>query len=269
MQWQQLRHGAHDGPVIALDGKALKGSHSTHLVGALNLGSQRWLDVERVPDKTNEIPTAQTLIARLELDEMIAVLDALHTQTQTARGIVQEQGGDYVLCLKGNQPGLQRQAQTLLPASFPPRHVEIEDNRSRRVDPAQLNFPHAAPIARLERTRHRNDPNSEPEVVWLITRLGAAPADEGKLLELARAYWGIENGGHGRLDGSAFEDGCRVRQPVAATALGWLRRFVHGEYAAWSRRQTCARARTQPTFFARVRGDPAAVRFVTTLAARL
>jgi len=120
VQWQQLRRGAHDGPVIALDGKTLKGSHSTHLVGALNLGSQRWLDVERVPDKTNEIPAAQTLIARLELDEMIAVLDALHTQTQTAGAIVQEQGGDYVLCLNGNQPGLQRQAQTLLPASFPP-----------------------------------------------------------------------------------------------------------------------------------------------------
>jgi hypothetical protein len=119
-QWQQRRHRAHDGPVIALDGKTLKGSHSTHLVGALNLQSQRWLDLERVPDKTNEIPAAQTLIERLELDELIAVLDALHTQSQTARAIVQEQGGDYVLCLKGNQPGLQRQAQTLLPASFPP-----------------------------------------------------------------------------------------------------------------------------------------------------
>jgi Druantia protein DruA/DDE_Tnp_1-associated len=120
VQWQQLRHSAHDGNLIALDGKTLKGSQSTHLVGALNLGSQRWLDLERVPDKTNEIPAAQTLIERLELDEMIAVLDALHTQTQTARAIVQEQGGDYVLCIKGNQPGLQRQAQTLLPASFPP-----------------------------------------------------------------------------------------------------------------------------------------------------
>lgn len=120
VSWQQLRHGDQDGPVIALDGKTLQGSHTTHLVGALNLKSQRWLDLERVPDKTNEIPAAQTLIGRLELDEMIAVLDALHTQTQTARAIVQEQGGDYVLCLKGNQPGLQRQARTLLPESFPP-----------------------------------------------------------------------------------------------------------------------------------------------------
>jgi hypothetical protein len=120
VSWQQRRHGAQDGRAIALDGKTLKGSQSTHLVGALNLQSQRWLDLERVPDKTNEIPAAQTLIKRLALDEMIALLDALHTQTETARAIVQEQGGDYVLCIKGNQSGLQRQAQTLLPASFPP-----------------------------------------------------------------------------------------------------------------------------------------------------
>lgn len=138
------------------------------------------------------------------------------------------------------------------------------------MDPAQLGFPHAAQIARLERTRDLKDPQSKTEVVWLITSRSAAAADEEKLLELARAYWGIENGGHGRLDGSAFEDGCRVRHPVAATALGWLRRFVQGEYAAWARRQPRARDRTQPTFFARIRGDPpAAVRFVTTLAARL
>lgn len=157
--------------------------------------------------------------------------------------------------------------------------MQIEDNRGRRerralvsraVDPTQMNFPHAAQIARLERTRNLRDPQSPTEVVWLITSLSAAEAGEEKLLELARAYWGIENGGHGRLDGSAFEDGCRVRHPVAATALGWLRRFVHGEYAAWSRCQTRARDHTQPTFFARIRGDPAAaVRFVTTLAARL
>jgi hypothetical protein len=157
--------------------------------------------------------------------------------------------------------------------------VEIEDNRGRRerraivrrtVDPAQMSCPHAAQIARLERTRNLKDPKSQTEAVWLITSLSADEADEEKLLALARAYWGIENGGHGRLDGSAFEDGCRVRHPVAATALGWLRRFVQGEYAAWARRQSCARDRTQPTFFARIRGDPAAaVRFVTTLAARL
>jgi len=127
-----------------------------------------------------------------------------------------------------------------------------------------MNFPHAAQIARLERTRDLLNPEPETEVVWLVTSLSADQADVEKLLALARAYWGIENGGHGRLDGSAFEDACRVRHPVAATALGWLRRFVHGEYAAWSQKQSRARDRTQPTFFARFRGHPElAVRLVT------
>ena len=157
--------------------------------------------------------------------------------------------------------------------------MEIEDNRGRRerraiitrsVEPAQMNFPHAAQIARLERTRDLHDPEYEPEVVWLVTSLSAERADAPGLLALARAYWGIENGGHGRLDGSAFEDGCRLRHPVAATALGWLRRWVHGEYAAWSRRQNRARDRTQPTFFARYRANrAAAVRLVTSMIARL
>ena len=129
-----------------------------------------------------------------------------------------------------------------------------------------MNFPHAAQIARLERTRNLRDPAAKPEVVWLITSLTDEQADAARLLELSRAYWGIENGGHGRLDGSAFEDACRVRHPVAATALGWLRRFVHGQYAAWSRRQSRARDRTQPTFFARYRTAPAAaIRFVTSM----
>jgi hypothetical protein len=129
-----------------------------------------------------------------------------------------------------------------------------------------MNFPHAAQIARLERTRNLHDPQSKTEVVWLVTSLSVEQADAARLLELARAYWGIENGGHGRLDGSAFEDGCRVRHPVAATALGWLRRFVHGEYAAWARKQKRSRDSTQPTFFARYRGYPAAaLRFVTSM----
>ena len=67
-----------------------------------------------------------------------------------------------------------------------------------------MNVPHAAQIARLERTRNLRDPAAKPEVVWLITSLTAEQADAARLLELSRAYWGIENGGHGRLDGSAF-----------------------------------------------------------------
>lgn len=64
-----------------------------------------------VADKSNEIPAAQTLLDRLELDGTIALMNALHTQEKTARAIVREGGGDYVLFVKDNQAGLLQQAR--------------------------------------------------------------------------------------------------------------------------------------------------------------
>lgn len=118
--WQQARQGGRDGNVLVLDGKALRGSQGTQLVGAINAQSGRTLGVETVADKSNEIPAGQTLLGRLELDGTIALMDALHTQVQTAHTIVQEGGGDFVLVVKGNQPNLLQQAQHFLPEDFSP-----------------------------------------------------------------------------------------------------------------------------------------------------
>jgi predicted transposase YbfD/YdcC len=118
--WQKAHLGEHDGDVLVLDGKALRGSQGTQLVGAINARSGRTLGVEAVADKSNEIPAGQTLLDRLDLDGTIALMDALHTQVATARAIVQEGGGDYVLVVKGNQAGLLTQAQHFLREVFSP-----------------------------------------------------------------------------------------------------------------------------------------------------
>ncbi len=118
--WQQARHAGMDGNVLVLDGKALRGSQGTQLVGAINAQSGRALGVETVADKSNEIPAGQTLLDRLELDGTIALMDALHTQVQRAHSIVQEGGGNFALFVKGNQAGLLKQAQHFLPEDFSP-----------------------------------------------------------------------------------------------------------------------------------------------------
>lgn len=130
--WQRARHGAQDGEVVVLDGKALRGSQGTQLVGAINARSGRALGVEAVAHKSNEIPAGQTLLDRLELDGTIALMDALHTQVKTAHGIVQEGGGDFVLFVKGNQPDLLKQAQHFLPEDFSPSTVA--GRKSSRAD---------------------------------------------------------------------------------------------------------------------------------------
>ena len=118
--WQQARHGEEDGAVLVMDGKALRGSRGTQLVGAINAQSGRTIGVETVASKSNEIPSGQTLLQRLELDGTIALMDALHTQARTARSIVQEGGGDFVLFVKGNQKTVLDQARHFLPEDFSP-----------------------------------------------------------------------------------------------------------------------------------------------------
>ena len=59
----------------------------------------------------------------MDLRGRMVSLDALNTQDQTARAIVMEGGGDYLLTVKGNQPTVLQNIKTLVPApeaSFPP-----------------------------------------------------------------------------------------------------------------------------------------------------
>lgn len=119
-RWQAERHSFLDGPALALDGKSLHGGGTPHLVGVVNMQSGRTVGVERVADQSNEIPASQTLLRRLELDGLTVLLDALPTQVQTARAIVPEGGGGYVMVVKGHPSGLWQQARPLLPEGVPP-----------------------------------------------------------------------------------------------------------------------------------------------------
>jgi len=76
--------------------------------------------VEAVDRKTNEIPTARTLIQRLELRGKLVQMDGMHTQHHTVHQLLYEKGADYSLILRDNQTTLLETAQTLLPADTPP-----------------------------------------------------------------------------------------------------------------------------------------------------
>jgi predicted transposase YbfD/YdcC len=62
------------------------------------------------------------------------------------------------------------------------------------------------------------------EIAYYVTSLGPAEAEPSRLLDLARAHWGIENKLHWRRDVSMNEDRCRVR--AGARALVALRNLV-------------------------------------------
>jgi len=129
LAWQDQVLGPVQDRIIAIDGKKLRHSQGGELVSAMGAQSGRWLGTVRTPDKTNEITAARTLLEQVnqreDLSGKVVVLDALHTNPQTAPLIVQELGADYLFTVKTNQEALHKTVSGLLAAgAFSPSDAD-------------------------------------------------------------------------------------------------------------------------------------------------
>jgi hypothetical protein len=115
LAWQDQVLGVRDpkDDQVAVDGKELLNSRGLEVVSAYSTRDGRWLGSEPVAVGSNEIPAAQQLLRRTELEGSLVTADALHTQSETARIVVQERGADFLFTVKGNQPGLAQNLQQL------------------------------------------------------------------------------------------------------------------------------------------------------------
>jgi hypothetical protein len=120
---RQVRGECPKDELVVMDGKEMRHSRGQQLLTATTAVSQYYLGTRPVQEKTNEIPVAQELIPQLDLERCMVSLDALHTQTETARLLVQEAGADYFLTVKKNQPTLREALRSVLtktPGAFSP-----------------------------------------------------------------------------------------------------------------------------------------------------
>ena len=123
-QWvarQQLRPGV----AVAVDGKSLRRSHGAgqaapHLLSAVLHQEAVVVAQMNVEEKTNEIPKLPALLAPLPLQGTVVTADALHTQKETARYLVEEKKADYLFIAKDNQPTLRQDIADLHLESIPP-----------------------------------------------------------------------------------------------------------------------------------------------------
>jgi predicted transposase YbfD/YdcC len=240
--------------LLCIDGKTLRGTlnahnpSGVHLLAAYLPGEGLVLLQLAVARETNEITVAPRLLQSLDLRGKIVMGDALHTQRALSAQIVAS-GGEYLWYAKDNQPRLRDDiAQTFraercgpgsspVPTDFTSAtrtdsgHGRIEKRTltTSRLLQGYLDWPGVAQVFRLERRVW--DQRFQPlrtEVVYGLTSLRASAADAARLLELTRAYWGIESGLHYRRDVTLHEDATRMKHPHAAQVWASLHNLLVG-----------------------------------------
>ena len=135
------------GTGLALDGKVVRGSRdgdegALQLLSAIVHGSGTVVAQVAIESKTNEIPKVKPLLDGLDIKGMVVTADALHTQTKTARYLVEEKEAEYVFTAKGNQPTLRKDISELF------AFEEQEEKRLQRAhnEPSETKaFPPTAP----------------------------------------------------------------------------------------------------------------------------
>ncbi|MFO0905985.1 MAG: ISAs1 family transposase [Pirellulales bacterium] len=100
--------------LIAIDGKTCRRSHdSANGLGALHMvsagASEDGIALGQVAteETSNEITAIPHLLSQLALEDPIVTIDAMGSQKEIARAIV-DQGGDFVVTVQDNQPTLRQ-----------------------------------------------------------------------------------------------------------------------------------------------------------------
>lgn len=114
-----------DDHAIAIDGKTLKGAKrengtQVHLLSAFLHNEAATVSQLEVDEKTNEIPMVKQLLDNLDIEGTVVTADALHTQVNTARYIVEDKYADYLFIVKDNQQALREHISVLREKDFSP-----------------------------------------------------------------------------------------------------------------------------------------------------
>jgi len=81
---------------------------------------QRLVDQVAVPRNTNEEAALAAHLPQMDLAGVCFTADAAHTTKANCRQLTQNNGADFLLCLKANQPLALAKAEQLLPGKLPP-----------------------------------------------------------------------------------------------------------------------------------------------------
>jgi predicted transposase YbfD/YdcC len=258
--------------VIAVDGKTLRGSKTSpdgkgalHLVSAYATEAGLVLAQRAVDGKSNEITAIPELLDMLNLKGAIVSIDAMGTQKEIARRIV-DKGADYVLALKGNQTSLHEDAALFFAdpvlaggcartQDTDAGHGRIEERscRAGKADWLAERHPDWKDLRSVAAvTARRIDKKTGRESLETRYYISSLEPDPTAILAASRAHWGIENTLHWTMDVTFDEDRCRTRKDASALNFAVIRHaalnILKTETSRGSMRRKRLRACVDPAF---------------------
>jgi predicted transposase YbfD/YdcC len=252
---QQEQRG--EGEVLAMDGKALRGTRiagqerSDQLLSVYDVQGQCVLAQQVVDSQENEIVAAPRVLEQVSLVGKTVTGDAIHTQKATSAQVVAS-GGDYLWPVKENQPRLYEDIQRLFAPDHPkPGFGRIQTDfltacktnyghgrfEKRTIQTSAmlndyLDWPGIGQVYRLVRefswVRQGKIYKTSREVEFGITSHSREQASPAKVLRIRRSYWGIETGLHYRRDVTFREDATRMTIGAAGRILATVHNLVIG-----------------------------------------
>jgi predicted transposase YbfD/YdcC len=263
--------------LVSLDGKSIRGSFQhawdksgmAHLVSAF-VGTNRLVLGQLAVDRPggagaddeqrrgNEITALPKLLGLLDLQGAAVTIDAIGCQRVLAEQIV-DQGAEYVLCAKENQPTLHGKVKRLMDeavlegvkgasgtrgagvGAVRGDYFEEVDGDHGRVETRRVwvtdevnwlgeellgQWPGLASVACVERVREVLGPKVQVQTERHYYISSLRGCDATRMAGAVRGHWGIENRLHWHLDVSFGEDACRVRKGHGAENLSRLRRIA-------------------------------------------
>jgi predicted transposase YbfD/YdcC len=244
-RWMQALVTATEGRIVAIDGKTLRhsfdraaGKSALHLVSAWAVENGVSLGQRAVDGKSNEITAVPELLKLLELHGAIVTIDAMGCQKEIAQAI-RQQGGNYLLAVKDNQPRLYQDAMATFIEAFEGQRgsdyfQHTTHKRSHGRDERREYFV-VRDLSQIRDQALWKDLNSLAMVYTERTVNGETSSEtryyisscSGGVKDMARAirgHWGIENSLHWTLDVTFGEDAHCLRKDHGPQNMATLRR---------------------------------------------
>ena len=248
ISWMKSITELSKGEVVALDGKAIRGSlerksnkKAIHIVSAWASENGVSLGQVKTSEKSNEITAIPELIKLLNLEGCVVTIDAMGTQKKIA-ACIHEAKADYLLALKGNQEQLRRDVEYSFETAEKTNYQGFETDcfsesskghgrqetreyqTLKELDwlPERDEWVNLRSICKATRTRTVSGKTS-CEVQYYISSL---PGNAEQIGRAVRSHWSIENNLHWSLDVSFGEDACQTKRLYGPANFSVIRKIA-------------------------------------------